>query len=360
MFLRSIHLTNYKNHADRSLAFSRRINCFIGANGMGKTNILDAIHYIALTKSYFSSTDQQNIRIGADFMRLTGDVSIQGHDYRIVSRQQVGKRKDFSINDLPYRKMSDHVGRMPVVMIAPDDGVLISGSSEERRKFLDNTLSQTDHEYLEHLVLYNKYLDQRNALLKSMNNGGRHDTVLLESYDEQLVRYGESVYRRRRQALSDLEPLFAHYHRLVSLEREQTSFSYDSTLNDTPLAEQLRDNLPKQILLERTTAGPHRDDIAFMLGDTRLKRFGSQGQQKSFLIALKLAQYHYIRAYKSFHPFLLIDDIFDKIDGERSRQLVQLLSGEDFGQIFITDTDEKHITDELGTGAGLFDIYRIP
>lgn len=360
LFLRSIHLTNYKNHADRSLAFSRRINCFIGANGLGKTNILDAIHYLALTKSYFSTTDQQNIRIGADFMRLTGEVTIQQQDYRIVSRQPAGKRKDFSINDLPYKKMSDHVGMMPVVMIAPDDSVLISGSSEERRKFLDNTLSQTDHEYLEHLVLYNKYLDQRNALLKSINAGGRQDTVLLEGYDEQLARYGESVYRRRRQALAELEPIFAHYHRLVSLEREHTSFTYDSTMNDRPLADQLRDNLPRQILLERTTAGPHRDDIAFLLGDTRLKRFGSQGQQKSFLIALKLAQYHYIRAHKSFHPLLLIDDIFDKIDGERSRQLMQLLSSDHFGQIFITDTDEKHITDELGGQSDLFDIYRIP
>ncbi|MBS1594431.1 MAG: DNA replication/repair protein RecF [Bacteroidetes bacterium] len=360
LFLRSIHLTNYKNHADRSLDFSRKINCFIGPNGMGKTNILDAIHYLSLTKSYFSSTDQQNIRIGADFMRLTGAVTVQEQDYRIVCRLPQGRKKDFTVNDLPYKRMSDHVGMMPVVMIAPDDSVLISGSSEERRKFLDNTLSQTDHEYLEHLVRYNKYLDQRNALLKSMNAGGRHDAVLLEGYDEQLVRYGESVYRRRRQALSELEPIFSHYHRLVSLEREQTSFSYESTMNERPLADQLRDNLPRQILLERTSAGPHRDDIAFMLGDTRLKRFGSQGQQKSFLIALKLAQYHYIRAHKSFHPFLLIDDIFDKIDGERSRQLVQLLSGEDFGQIFITDTDEQHITDELGADTALFDIYQIP
>ncbi|MCW3125704.1 MAG: replication and repair protein recF [Bacteroidetes bacterium] len=326
---------------------------------MGKTNILDAIHYICLTKSYFNSTDQQNIRFGADFMRLDGTVTVKDQPYGIVCKLPVGKKKDFTVNDLPYKKMSDHIGLMPVVMIAPDDHLLISGPSEERRKFIDNTISQTDREYLEHLMLYNKYLDQRNALLKSLNAGGKRDDLLLESYNENLVRYGESIYDKRKQALSELEPIFRHYHQLVCLEREQTSFVYDSTLNTSPLAGQLRDNLSKQIMMERTLAGPHRDDIAFMLGDTRLKRFGSQGQQKSFLIALKLAQYHFIKAHKTFHPLLLIDDIFDKIDGERSRQLVQLLSGDDFGQIFITDTEEKHITDELGTKTGLFDIYKI-
>ena len=360
MFLRSIHLANFKNHEKRSFDFSRKVNCFIGPNGAGKTNILDAIHYLSLTRSYFNSTDQQNIRFNADFLRLDGKVEINGsQQYEIVCKLPVGKKKDFAVNDLSYRRMSEHIGLMPVVMIAPDDSVLISGSSEERRKFIDNTISQTDREYLDSLVLYNKYLDQRNALLKNINNGGRRDELLMESYNDNLVRYGEAIYHKRKQALAELEPIFGHYHRLISLEREVTSFVYDSTLNDSPLADQLRDNLPRQIMMERTLAGPHRDDISFMLGDTRLKRFGSQGQQKSFLIALKLAQYHFIKAHKSFHPFLLIDDIFDKIDGERSRQLVQLLSGDDFGQIFITDTDEKHITDELGSKAGLFDIFHI-
>lgn len=335
------------------------MNCFIGPNGVGKTNILDAIHYICLTKSYFSSTDQQNIQFGADFMRLDANVTVGDLAHAIVCKLPAGKKKEFTVNDLPYRKMSDHIGLMPVVMIAPDDSILISGSSEERRKFIDNTISQTDHEYLEHLMLYNKYLDQRNALLKSINAGGQRDDLLLESYNDNLVRYGEAIYDKRKQALSELEPIFRHYHQQVCLEREQTSFIYDSTLNNHSLAQQLRDNLSRQIMMERTLAGPHRDDISLLLGDTRIKRFGSQGQQKSFLIALKLAQYHFIKNRKSFRPFLLIDDIFDKIDGERSRQLVQLLSGDDFGQIFITDTEEKHITDELVAKAGLFDIYKI-
>ena len=359
LFLRSIHLTHFKNHGEKSFDFSRKVNCFIGPNGSGKTNILDAIHYICLTKSYFNATDQQNIRFGADFMRLEADVTVGEQPYHIVCRLPAGKKKDFTVNDLTYRKMSDHIGLMPVVMIAPDDGLLITGNSDERRKFIDNTISQTDREYLEHLVLYNKYLDQRNALLKSINTGGSRDDLLLESYNDSLVRHGESIYARRKQALMELGPIFGRYHRLVCLEREAASFAYDSTLNVNPLADQLRDNMPRQIMMERTLAGPHRDDISFMLGDTRLKRFGSQGQQKSFLIALKLAQYQFIREHKTFKPFLLIDDIFDKIDGERSRQLVQLLSGDDFGQIFITDTEEKHITDELGTKAGLFDIYKI-
>lgn len=359
MFLRSIHLTNFKNHADTRLSFSKKVNCFIGRNGVGKTNILDAVHYACLTRSYFSATDQQNIRFGAEFMRMEADASIQGKDYRIVCRLPLGKKKDFSVNDLPYRRMSDHVGLMPVVMIAPDDHLLITGSSEERRKFIDNTISQVDKDYLEHLILYNKYLDQRNALLKHINASGQRDELLLESYDENLAKYGESIYQKRKATLAELEPVFAHYYRIVSLEREETTFQYDSQQNEEPLSTLLKKNISKEILLERTLSGPHRDDLVFILGGQKLKRFGSQGQQKSFLIALKLAQYHFIKVHKSFLPFLLIDDIFDKIDEERSKQLVKLLSGEDFGQIFITDTEEKHIREELSAQADIFEIFKI-
>jgi DNA replication and repair protein RecF len=205
--------------------------------------MLDAIHYICLTKSYFNATDQQNILFGADFMRLDAQVTIQSEPYRIVCKLPAGRKKDFAVNDLPYRRMSDHIGLMPVVMIAPDDSLLITGSSEERRKFIDNTISQTDHEYLEHLLLYNKYLDQRNALLKSINAGAKQDDILLDSYNDQLVRYGESIYLKK-QALAELEPIFVRYHQQVCMERERTSFVYDSSLNTTALAVQLRDNLP--------------------------------------------------------------------------------------------------------------------
>lgn len=359
MFLEQLHLTNFKNHEKLSFGFSKKVNCFIGSNGVGKTNILDAIHYICLTKSYFNTTDQQNIKFGSDFMRLDAITTLNGEKLNIVCKLQAGRKKDFSLNDIAYKKMSEHVGLMPIVMIAPDDNQLILGSSEERRKFIDSTLSQVDREYLENLILYNKYLDQRNALLKNINATGRKDTLLLENYDANLDKYGTSVYQKRKAALAALESIFAHYHPIVCLEREQTTFTYESQINQTPLKNLLQSNLNKEILLERTLYGPHRDDIAFSINNNKLKRFGSQGQQKSFLIALKLAQYHFIKQYKSFLPFLIIDDIFDKIDKERSRQLVRLLSGEGFGQLFITDTNEKHIRDELSSNAGIFEIFKI-
>jgi DNA replication and repair protein RecF len=359
LFLKSIHLANFKNHAELHLVFDKKVNCLIGPNGIGKTNILDAIHYVCLTKSYFLATDQQNIRFGADYMRLDGVMDISDQNYLIACKLPLGKKKDFAVNDLSYRRMSDHVGLMPVVMIAPDDNQLIIGSSEERRKFLDNTISQVDREYLEHLLLYNKYLEQRNALLKSINTSGHRDEVLLDSYSDQLAHYGDSIYQKRKAALTELEPFFAHYHHIISLDRERVSFVYESLQGQESLAVLLRKNLAREIMMERTLSGPHRDDVGFMIGDNKLKRFGSQGQQKSFLIALKLAQYHFIKKYKSFSPLLLIDDIFDKIDKERSRQLIKLLAGEDFGQIFITDTDPTHISEELGSDEHLFEIFNL-
>lgn len=359
MLLRSIHLTNFKNHEKQDFTFSKKVNCFIGNNGVGKTNILDAIHYVSLTKSYFNATDQQNIRFGSEFMRLEADATLGPEEFRIVCKQPLGKKKDFSLNDISYKRMSDHIGLMPVVMIAPDDNQLINGASEERRKFIDNTISQVDREYLEHLILYNKYLEQRNALLKNINTTGHRDDLLLENYNSNLALYGTSIHQKRKATLAELESIFSHYHPIVCLEREETTFEYESLQNQDPLSELLKKNIAREIIMERTLAGPHRDDIVFTINKNKLKRFGSQGQQKSFLIALKLAQYHFIRKHKSFLPFLLIDDIFDKIDKERSKQLIQLLSEEQFGQIFITDTDDKHIKDELVSSPDLFEIFKI-
>jgi DNA replication and repair protein RecF len=335
------------------------MNCFIGRNGVGKTNILDAIYYLCLTKSYFTATDQQNILLGGDFMRLEADLAIGGEPYSIVCRLPLGRKKDFGVNGLSYRKMSDHVGLMPVVMIAPDDNQLIIGSSEERRKFIDTTISQVDRDYLEHLVLYNKYLDQRNALLKQISLTGQRDQLLLDSYDEKLAHHGTVIHQKRKAALSELEAIFAHYHPIICLDYERTSFVYDSAQHEAPLSELLQKNIAKEVMMERTLYGPHRDDISFYIHDNKLKRFGSQGQQKSFLIALKLTQYNYIKKHKSFLPLLLIDDIFDKIDKERSRQLVRLLSGDEFGQIFITDTDEMHFVEELSGHTDIFEIFKI-
>lgn len=359
MYLNTIHLTNFKNHETAHYRFSKKVNCFIGSNGAGKTNLLDAIYYLCLTKSYFSTTDQQNIRIGADFMRLEANATIEGLAYHLVCKLPAGRKKEFLVNDLAYRKMSEHVGLMPVVMIAPDDQQLVTGPSEERRKFIDTTISQVDREYLEQLLLYNKYLDQRNALLKSINTTGRRDHLLLEGYNEKMSFYADFIYRKRKSTLEQLGPIFTYYYQTVSLGREATSFEYESTLAEGPLLKLLGRDLERDIAMERTLAGPHRDDIAFSINSSRLKRFGSQGQQKSFLIAIKLAQYHFIKIRKSFLPLLLIDDIFDKIDEERSRQLVKLLAGPDFGQIFLTDTEERHICAELEGQEGLFEVFKL-
>lgn len=359
MLLRSIHLSNFKNHEKRDFSFSKKLNCFIGINGAGKTNILDAIHYTCLTKSYFNAADQQHIRFGSDFLRLDAVLTVREEDYHIVCKLPAGRKKDFSVNDISYKKMSDHVGLLPVVMIAPDDNQLIIGPAEERRKFLDNTISQVDREYLEHLILYNKYLDQRNALLRNIHDTGHKDELLLEDYDRNLSKYGTSIHDKRKATLAQLESIFAHYHAILCLEREETAFEYDSQQNAEPLATLLTRNLQKEIILERTLSGPHRDDIIFTINHNKLKRFGSQGQQKSFLIALKLAQYHFIKKHKSFLPLLLIDDIFDKIDKERSGELIRLLSGDEFGQVFITDTEEQHILAELSGRPDLFDIFKI-
>ena len=359
MFLHSLTLTNFKNHERFALDFTRAINCLIGPNGIGKTNILDAIYYACLTKSYFSATDQQNIRIGADFMRLDAQLSKGDIQLKLVCKLQAAKKKEFIINDLPYKKMSDHIGLMPVVMIAPDDNLLILGGSKERRKFIDNTLSQVDKSYLENLITYNKYLDQRNALLKSLHITGSGDRVLIDRYDEQLVDYGTELYEKRKAALLSIEPLFQYYYQTLSLARELTTFDYDSSLHLQPYATQLKSTIAKDILIERTTTGIHRDDIQFMLAGNKIKRFGSQGQQKSFLIALKLAQYDFIASHHSVKPFLLIDDIFDKIDAERSKQLIKLLSSSHFGQTFITDTSDSHISEELQNESSMHEIFNV-
>ena len=359
MFLHSIQLSQFKNHESQSFHFSRKINCFIGPNGVGKTNILDAIHYICLTKSYFNATDQQNIQFEKDFLRVVANIRNGATQMQVVCKLPLGKKKEFLLNEIPYLKMSDHIGVLPVVMLTPDDNQLILGSSEERRKFIDNTISQVDRAYLDHLILYNKYLDQRNALLKSINSAGKRDDILLENYNSNLVKHGEAIYLKRKEALDRLAPIFRQYHQLLCLEREETTFVYDSMLHNGKLADMLIDKLAKEIMLERTLAGPHRDDIQFLLNNNKLKRFGSQGQQKSFLIALKLAQFDFISNSSGVKPFLLIDDIFDKIDEERSRQLVNLLSTEHFGQLFITDTDPKHIEQEMAQRKEVYEIFNI-
>ena len=366
VFLNKIVLLNFKNHENRTVGFQKKINCIIGNNGVGKTNLLDAIYYLCLTKSYFNATDQQNILFGKDFFRLEGKLSRGKEPFDIVYKLAANKRKELLINDSPLPKLSDHIGNFPAIIISPDDSQLILGSSEERRRFLDNTISQVNHEYLDNLIAYNKVLAQRNAALKRFAETRQIDKPLIEIYDQQIVGLGNKIHEARKVVIEKLYPIFQHFYKQLSFEREAVSFTYNSQLNEKPFDELLKKNFDRDVMLQRTDVGIHKDDIEFFIlpvntGDNavKLKRFGSQGQQKSFIISVKFAQYDFIRRNKDFKPFLLIDDIFDKLDNDRSQKLVELIAGEEFGQVFLTDTDDAHIMEVLKGKEDFFEVVRV-
>ena len=368
MFLNKIVLLNFKNHESRTLIFNKKINCIIGNNGVCKTNLLDAIYYLCLTKSYFNSTDQQNIQFGKDFFRLEGKLKRGTESFDIVYKLAANKRKELIINDSPLPKLSEHIGNFPAIIISPDDSQLILGASEERRKFLDNTISQVNHAYLDQLIAYNKILTQRNAGLKRFAETRNIDKPLIETYDQQLVGLGTKIHEARRIVIAKLYPFFQQFYKQLSFERETVSFSYSSQLNEKPFDELLKRNFDRDVMLQRTDAGIHKDDIEFFLGSAgntgkdedsvKIKRFGSQGQQKSFIISIKFAQYSFIKSSKAFKPFLLIDDIFDKLDNDRSQKLIELIAGEEFGQVFLTDTNDGHIKEVMRDKAALFEIIK--
>lgn len=349
MFLKKLALYNFKNHRERSFVFSRKINCVTGINGAGKTNLLDAIYYLCLSKSYFSTTDQQLIRQGADFFRLQGTIEREGTPHEIVFKLPAGRKKELLVDEQPVPKMSRHVGQFPAVMIAPDDHTLITGGSDERRRFLDAAISQVHHDYLEWLIQYNKVLTQRNAALREFTRTQRTDTELLATYNYRLHQTGTQIFEARKKVTAILQPLLQHYYKELSLNREPVRFEYNSQLHEKPLDVLLEEGLRKDLILERTESGIHKDDLDFYIGDNKVKKFGSQGQQKSFVIALKFAEYLFIARAKGFKPLLLIDDIFDKLDNDRSRQLVELVASDTFGQVFITDPDVAHFTGALSS-----------
>lgn len=363
MFLNKLTLLNFKNHEELSLQFSKKINCFIGKNGVGKTNIVDAIYYLCLTKSYFNSVDQQNVLFGKDFFRLDGEISKSEEKFNVVYKLPSNKRKELSVNDNVVPKLSDHIGNFPCIIISPDDSQLVLGSSEERRKFLDGTISQVNHEYLEWLIAYMKVLAQRNAALKQFAETRRTDKQLLETYNNQLVPLGTKIYEARKVVIEKLQPVFQSFYRDISLEREQVSFVYNSQLHNKPLDVLLHDNVERDLILQRTDTGIHKDDLDLFLGNNKMKKFGSQGQQKSFIISMKLAQFEIIKqgiaSEQTKMPLLLIDDIFDKLDNDRSRKLVELIASDNFGQVFLTDTDDAHIREALKGKEDLFEVIEI-
>ncbi|SHI45337.1 DNA replication and repair protein RecF [Hymenobacter daecheongensis DSM 21074] len=340
MILETLHLLFFKNYDEANLRFSPHINCFIGDNGSGKTNLLDAIHYLALTKSAFTAADAQSIKQGEEFFVVRGRFCTPPDDTRdtIQCSLRQGQKKAVTRNKQTYDRISDHIGRFPVVLISPYDTDLIRQGSEERRKYFDSLISQLNHDYLELLMAYNYILRQRNALLKQAADRQSYDRDYLLALDEQLVPAGEQLVQLRQQFLADFTPIFQRHYQQLADSRETVTLDYKSQLPGADFAHLLRTAERKDLVLQRTTIGPHKDDFVFLMDEGSVKNFGSQGQQKSYAIALKLAQFEILAERKQHKPLLLLDDIFDRLDEKRITRLLQLVADRTFGQVFLTDT----------------------
>jgi len=359
MWLQKLSLLNFKNYSEAELSFSAAVNAFTGNNGAGKTNLLDAIHYLSLCKSYFNPIDGQQIRHNHDFFMVQGIFDKDNQDDVISCGLKRGQKKQFKKNKKEYQRLADHIGSYPLVMISPNDISIIIEGSEERRRFIDNVISQTDHGYLDELIVYNRNLQNRNALLRQIALTGKYDPELLDIYDEHLILSGNRIFTKRRAFMEVFTGIFDQHYQYLSDRAESVELVYDSPLLKADFADLIKQSLERDRVLERTTTGIHKDDLAFTLGGMPLKKFGSQGQQKSFLIALKLAQYTFLHQEKGFKPLLLLDDIFDKLDENRTRKLMKMVSDKDFGQIFITDTSRKRIEgifSEIDFPVRIFDV----
>ncbi|WP_370002302.1 DNA replication/repair protein RecF [Winogradskyella sp.] len=338
MILNSLSLVNYKNFERQVFDFDAKINCFVGANGIGKTNALDAIYHLAFGKSYFNPIALQNIKHGTDFFVVDGNFTKNKRTEKIIVSLKRGQKKIIKRNGKAYDKFSDHIGFIPLVIISPADRDLIIEGSDTRRKFIDSVISQSDKSYLTAVIAYNKVLSQRNALLKyfALNNTFNGDTLAI--YNEQLNTYSKEIFKKRDNFLKVFIPIFKERYEAISQSKEAIDLKYKSDLFDGKLIDLLESNLNKDKALQYTSVGTHKDDLVFLIDDFPIKKFGSQGQQKSFLIALKLAQFDFIKQQSGVSPILLLDDIFDKLDENRVAQIISLVDDDHFGQIFISDT----------------------
>ena len=338
MILKSLSLINYKNFVSRSFDFDAKINCFVGNNGVGKTNVLDAIYHLSFGKSYFNPVTSQNIHHGTDFFVLDGQYEKEGRSEKVLLSAKKGQKKVIKRNGKLYERFADHIGFLPLVIISPADRDLITDGSDTRRKFIDGVISQSDTTYLSDLLKYTKALSQRNALLKyfSANNTFNQDT--LSVYNDQLCHYGNPIFEKRKLFIETFSPIFQERYEAISGGTEQVSVTYASKLSEMPLEHLLTNAVAKDRALQYTSTGIHKDDLQFEINGYPVKKFGSQGQQKSFLIALKLAQFDFIKAENKVTPILLLDDIFDKLDEHRVSQIIKLVNTAHFGQIFISDT----------------------
>ncbi len=355
MFLKKISIINFKNVEQATLEFASRVNCFVGENGAGKTNVVDAIHYLSMGKGSLSMTDSQSMRHGTDFFVLDGEYnSAQDKKEGVVCAFRKGQGKTLKRNGKEYEKLSDHVGLIPIVIVSPADSFLITDAADERRRYLNAFISQLDKPYLNSIVRYNRVLGERNQLLK---NGVNRD--IMEILDAQLVEEGAKIHAKRSNLIEKMAPLVAEYYRELSDDREEVELSYHSELNDTPFAELLDRAAEKDRICQFTTSGIHRDDMKMTIGGYQLRKYGSQGQQKSFLVALKLAQYAIVAQEKGEKPILLLDDLFDKLDMTRVEKLLGIVSRDDFGQIFITDCNKVRLQSILGKSGEDYALFSV-
>lgn len=360
MYLNELKIVNYRSFEQCELEFDPKINCFVGNNGQGKTNLLDSLYYLSMCKSAFNPNDKQVVRHGESFFVLQGDYSRAAVSESIVCGYKVSGGKTIKRNGKPYERLADHVGFLPVVMISPADSALIGESGEERRRYMNSVISQFDKLYLDEVIRYNQLIAQRNSLLKE------HARVsfsydLLEAIDVRLVELARAIFAKRQAFVEDLIPVFRRFYREVSGGHEEVSLGYKSQLRDEDYAQLLRERIAKDRALQYTSTGIHRDDLSLNIGDFPIKREGSQGQQKSYLIALKLAQFEFLSKVSGLKPILLLDDIFDKLDSDRLRRLIRLVAHDGFGQIFITDTDRGHlnrILSQVDSGYRLFNVEK--
>ncbi|MAZ72761.1 MAG: DNA replication and repair protein RecF [Flavobacteriaceae bacterium] len=338
MFLTSVSLINYKNFEAQSFQFDPKINCFVGKNGVGKTNVLDAIYHLSFGKSYFNPITSQNMKHGTDFFVIEGNYDKNERQEKIIISAKTGQKKHIKRNGKAYDKFSEHIGFLPLVIISPADRDLIIEGSDTRRKFVDGVISQGDSGYLHLLINYNKVLAQRNALLKYFAANNTFNAQQLEIYDQQLHELGMPIFKKRAEFIAAFTPIFLERYKSISNSTETVGLTYKSQLKETPLSQLLKENRDKDKFSQYTNFGIHKDDLKFNLDGHPVKKFGSQGQQKSYLIALKLAQFDFIKKQSNVTPILLLDDIFDKLDETRVTQLISLVDNDHFGQLFISDT----------------------
>jgi len=342
MYLTNFKLSNFKTYTELDVDFCSNINCLVGNNGVGKTNLLDAIYYLSFCKSFFNPIDSQNIRQGEDFFAIHGTYMFDQDSVMVSCIQKKGVSKQMRWNKKAYKTFGEHIGKVPLVIISPQDQNIIMGGSDVRRKFVDGVISQTDKGYLDHLLQYQKALDQRNRLLKQFYENRHWDEASIVIWDDQLVRHGQVLYEGRQAFLKEFLPLFAEYFSWITNSSEEAALKY-VTKSEMPLQQQLMEARQNDKYAQYTTVGPHKDDLELAIGDFNIKKFGSQGQQKTFVLALKLAQFEYIYQRCGQKPILLLDDIFDKLDMLRVKQLIHLVGSDRFGQVFLTDTQPGRV-----------------